>query len=424
MSGQQRGYLRKANYEAFENFLVAKYERLAGVSKTRSYPYIMTIDPTNICQLRCPACYTGIHNNIRKVHHAVYGQNKLARLPGTVLDTIFDECGDVVFYCQFYNWGEPLLNAALPDFIRSASRREIHTKIDTNLSLKCSDALLENLLLSGLDVLSASIDGFSQATYEKYRIGGRFDLALENLGRLAEMRDRLGSRTLLRWKFLIFSFNEHEISDAAAFCAARNIEFIPADAVVPEKEWMPSYKREGKPNPYQGSRRASPPRTPAGVVPVYPGRPEGRTCGWHYSYTTVNADGGVLPCCGLSKQADNFGKVTSEPGSFGKIWNNAHFETVRREFPLGEGKNASGPTTVCAQCTRPQSMLDHYRQFDREIIFKYWSLAEEAPARQLDEFYTLLQKSPSEFANAFAARYSALSPKRNNDTNNFEIAAS
>jgi MoaA/NifB/PqqE/SkfB family radical SAM enzyme len=150
--------IKRSNRAAFENFLMAKYERIAGITNVRSYPYIMTIDPTNICQLRCPGCFTGMANEKRRKHHKRGdAQHELARLSGNVLDSILNECGDVVFHCHFYNWGEPLLNENLPDLIRSASSRGIYTKIDTNLSLKCSDAMLENLMSSGLDILSASI---------------------------------------------------------------------------------------------------------------------------------------------------------------------------------------------------------------------------------------------------------------------------
>jgi radical SAM protein with 4Fe4S-binding SPASM domain len=408
MSGQERSGLRRTNHAAFENFLMAKYERLAGVAKTRSYPYIMTIDPCNICQLRCPSCFTGMSNEMRRKHKKKgSGRHRLGRLPGGVLDSILEECGDVVFYCHFYNWGEPLLNENLADYIRCAHEREIFTKIDTNLSLKCSDEMLEDVMSSGLDVLSASIDGFSLESYEQYRIGGRLDLALENLEKLVEIRARLGSRTTLRWKYLIFAFNEHEVGKAAQFCAARGIEFLPADAVITNPAWTPTYRREGKPNPFRIARTAPEFTTPAGRIPLYPGRPEGKSCGWHYSYTTVNADGGVLPCCGLIEQKFNFGRVAEEPGSFGEIWNNENFANVRRNFPAGTETSASGPTTACTRCTRPATMLDHYASLDREIIVKYWSLDESA--RRLDALFTLLQKSPSKFAEAYAERYQASS---------------
>jgi MoaA/NifB/PqqE/SkfB family radical SAM enzyme len=404
-AGQSR--LRKSNYAAFENYLVAKYERLAGITKVRSYPYIMSIDPCNICQLRCPACMTGMLNEVQKKKHIKNTHRPPSRLSKDVLESIYDECGDVLFYCYFYNWGEPLLNKNLPYYIRCARDRDIYTKFDSNLSVKCGDGMLEELLLAGLDEISASIDGFSQQTYEKYRVGGRLDVALRNLEKLVEIRDRLGCQTKIRWKCLVYSFNEHELGDIAAFCQERNIDFVAADAVIlpTNPDWVPTYRREGKPNPYYRPNSRSNLPTPAGQLPAYPGRPEGRTCAWHYSYAVVHADGAVAPCCGPYSRKSDFGQVTAEPGSFGKVWNGKNFEIVRRDFPQGKETVAINPTTTCTRCTRSEAYRDHYTMLDREVIFKYWSLEPDSSARQLDQYFILLQKSPSRFAAAYAARY-------------------
>ena len=136
-----------------------------------------------------------------------------------------------------------------------------------------------------------------------------------------------------------------------------------------------------------------------------PGKPDHRSCGWHYSYTSVNADGSVLPCCGLYDQKFDFGRVTAEPGSFGKLWRNQNFETVRRDFPAGTETKAEGPTTACTRCARSERFLDHYQFHDREIMMKYWSCGAASDIRRLDDFFTLLQRSPSQFAAAFAGYY-------------------
>jgi MoaA/NifB/PqqE/SkfB family radical SAM enzyme len=410
---QPRSHVKKSNYAAFENFLTAKYERLTGKTTTSSYPYIITIDPCNICQLRCPGCFTGLHNESRRRKYRKHPDARpLARLSAGVLDSILDDCGDVLFYCHFYNWGEPLLNEDLPVYIRSASERNIYTKVDTNLSLRCSDEKLEELLLSGLDELAVSIDGFSQETYEKYRVHGKFDLVMDNLARLVAMRERLGAAMKINWNLLIFSFNEHQIADIAQFCNERNIDFVPKDATFTSlmpRDWLPSYRREGKPNPYRGQRSAELSSadwvTPAGLVPIHVGKPEGRSCGWHYGYTVVNADGAVQPCCGLYRPSDDFGQVTAEPKSFGRVWNNVNFETVRREFPNGTQTQGTSPTSACTTCKRPESFHNHYTMLDREIMVRYWTLSAGSEARQLDEFYTLLQKSPPKFVAAYAVRY-------------------
>jgi MoaA/NifB/PqqE/SkfB family radical SAM enzyme len=399
--------LKQTNFAAFENFLMAKYERLAGLTQTRSYPYVMTMDPTNICQLRCPTCYTGIANERAKTQGVKNTTRRMTRLARDFVDSILDECGDVLFYCNFFNWGEPLLNDSLPEYIRAASARNIYTKVDSNLSLRLSDARLEALLRSGLSELSASIDGFSQATYEQYRRGGRLSLVLENLTRLAAMRERTGAETKITWAFLVFSFNEHEIPAITAFCERHAIEFLPRNPVVirGQSDWLPAYRREGKPNPHLAAQSPSDWMSPAGVIPLHLGRPEGRSCAWHYGYAVVHADGGVLPCCGLYPNASDFGNVGEGTGAFRDIWNNDHFATVRRVFPNRETAPAGSPAKVCAECGRSETMLNKYAALDREIVRHYWGLPEGSDARQLDELFVLLQTSPDAFAAAYGKRY-------------------
>lgn len=183
---------KKATYRAFENFLTGKYERIAGILAPRSYPYVMTIDPTNICQLRCRGCMTGLENEARKRRRYSKVTSPLARIKHDLLEAMLDEFGDVMFYCNFYNWGEPLLHENLPDIVRAVSERGVYTALDSNLSVRVRDGMLEDLLLAGLDELGASIDGVTQETYENYRVGGQLDLALGNLKRLAEIRDSPG----------------------------------------------------------------------------------------------------------------------------------------------------------------------------------------------------------------------------------------
>ena len=314
-----------------------------------------------------------------------------------------------MFYCHFYNWSEPLLHDELPEFIGAASKRNIYTKIDTNLSLRLSDETLKALLLSGLGELAASIDGFSQATYGQYRRGGRFELALDNLTRLAAMRDQLGVETLIAWNFIFFSFNEHEAADIAAWCEQHNVYFNPKEAVLNEdlQGWLPSYRREGKPNPWYARGNvdtlSSEWTTPAGTIPHYLARPENRSCGWHYGYTTVRGDGGVAPCCVTYRKRDDFGDVTEAPGSFGRAWNNANFEAARHILPESGARVAEYPVAVCSKCKLSESFLNHYAGLDRKIVQSYWRFPEGSDVRRFDELFTLLQQSPAAFAEAFAA---------------------
>ena len=153
----------KSNPEAFANFLRAKYDAYTGATTASAYPYYLIIEPSDVCQLRCPTCATGRENENRKQG-------------GIETDALLEEMGQYLFMIMFYNWGEPLLNKALPDFVSKAHSQGIQTEVHSNLSLPIDQGRAEALLAAGLDTLVGSIDGFSQESYQVHRVGG--DLAL------------------------------------------------------------------------------------------------------------------------------------------------------------------------------------------------------------------------------------------------------
>ena len=82
-------------------------------------------------------------------------------------------------------------------------------KLDSNLnSLNAESA--EEMVLSGLDKIVVSIDGMREETYSKYRVGGNFKLAMDNLKLLIKKRQKLKSRKpYITCQFLVFRHNEH-----------------------------------------------------------------------------------------------------------------------------------------------------------------------------------------------------------------------
>ena len=65
---------------------------------------------------------------------------------------------------QFFNWGEPLLNTHLEDFISLANSKNVLSAISTNLSLQLSDDRIRRLVTSGLREMIVSLDGASSET--------------------------------------------------------------------------------------------------------------------------------------------------------------------------------------------------------------------------------------------------------------------
>jgi len=349
---------------AFLNFLRGKYESWTGEHLVRSYPSYLGIDPTSICQLRCPHCPTGVENEARRLGEP-HSFRERTMLDLELFDALLDEVGDYLFLIMFYNWGEPLLYKNLPSLIAKARARGIYTEIHSNLSLRLPDSQIEALLTSGLDELSASIDGFSQETYETYRRGGDFELARDNLERLARIRDELGLETRLVWAFLVFSFNEHEIEAARKYCEARGIIFNRREAYTDNPDWLPSY-RKGQLDP-----PPPPPETPdvqpaaAAASPAAPRAP--RPCGWHYSYSVVNADGSVSPCCAPWEQKEDFGTLVKGRVDFGDVWNNELFQKSRAAFANREVEGLERVDTICLRCPFGEGVQRQYDGLDVHV---------------------------------------------------------
>jgi MoaA/NifB/PqqE/SkfB family radical SAM enzyme len=359
---------RKTSRLAFLNFLQSKYEAWTGAVVVQSHPYYLGIDPTSICQLRCPLCPTGVENESRRQNAGQAGKvfrNRTMLTPET-LDALLEELGEYLFLITFYNWGEPLLNKNLPSFIQKAKVYEIYTEIHTNLSLPLSDAFIDSLLASGTDNIEASIDGLTQESYEKYRRGGNVELAKSNIVRLARARDRLGLKTNIIWNFLGFSFNEHDIPAALQFCVDHHILFKLRDAFVADPDWLPSY-RKAKANVSRGpAPQTTQVRKPSPAI-----KPVPSPCAWHYGYSTVNANGTVSPCCALWEQKDDFGQVSPGETSFTTIWNNVQYQKSRAAFANKSLPELEDVDTVCLRCPYDASMQNLYSVHDQRVLHNF-----------------------------------------------------
>src|SRR5262245_35074833 len=182
-------------------------------------PRTITIDPLARCNLSCPLCPTG------RGHRTSAGRGILSlALYCKILDQL-----PKLRTLLLFNWGEPLMHPQIDELIAIAARRGIAVHAHSNLSLKKDDEFFERLIDSGLHSLWASLDGASEETYTRYRVGGDFALALANLERLARIKQRLGSKTpQIVWKFIVHRHNAHEVETARQMARELGVEFTTA----------------------------------------------------------------------------------------------------------------------------------------------------------------------------------------------------
>jgi MoaA/NifB/PqqE/SkfB family radical SAM enzyme len=355
--------IQKTSRRAFRNYLHAQFESMTGEVQVQSYPYILNIDPASMCQLRCPSCPTGMENESKRVRNPVVLRERVMMSTG-LFDALLDEIGEYLFVIMLYNWGEPLLHQDLPAFIRKAKESQIGIEFHTNLSLRMDVARLENLLTSGVDVIDASLDGFSQETYQTYRRGGNFELAKTNITRLAATRERLGLKTEIVWNFLVFRFNEHEIDAARQYCDQIGIRFNRREAFISNPDWLPSYRQneaEELKNP------SSPQPKPANSDMNQRPRP----CAWHYRYSAINANGSVSPCCATWDEAHDFGLIQPGTVSFRDVWNNNLYRKSRGAFANKPVPGLANVDSLCLHCAYGPDVQNLYAYLDPDVIEQF-----------------------------------------------------
>lgn len=345
---------------AYTNWARSLFEVWAGTSKVGARPLKLTIDTTNVCQLRCPLCPTGLQVQDRPNGHASL----------ETLSRILDETGDQLFFIDFFNWGEPLLNTHLEEFIRMANDKRVVCTVSTNLSLPLTDERIHRVVTSGLREMIVSLDGASQETYSTYRRRGNFDMVCDNLRRIVETKRKLGRTSpIITWQYLVFAFNEHEMDKARRMATEIGVDrilFRPAFLDVDrypmsaeDRERMTQWKP--KETLYQIE-----------TLTAAKNAKHHSRCGWHYTSAAINWDGTVAPCCTVFEKQHDFGKL-GVGTSFMDVFNNEAFQSVRDRFA---GRRKDPIDLVCEKCPTPE-IMDYHVFLNRQILlFTFVSIVE------------------------------------------------
>jgi MoaA/NifB/PqqE/SkfB family radical SAM enzyme len=110
---------------------------------------------------------------------------------------------------NLYWRGEPTLNIMLPFIAKWAYNRRFKTGVCTNTCSKMlgdsfSDKFYVEELVSYIDVLTLSVDGYNQETLSKYRVGASFKQLKKNLEVIGSFKNN--AERIMR--VLMFRYNE------------------------------------------------------------------------------------------------------------------------------------------------------------------------------------------------------------------------
>ena len=182
---------------------------------------MLQLEPISHCNLACPACPVTQFDA-----DPSYRDDRAATLPLATMLEVVDQL-PALEKILFYNFGEPFLHPQAIDFLRTvrARRPEITLHTSTN-GLAFTPAKIEAIAAEALlDRVVFSIDGATEESYRRYRVGGELSRVLANLELLADAARRHGTRDRIDivWQYILFEWNDSPDELAAARARAEEI---------------------------------------------------------------------------------------------------------------------------------------------------------------------------------------------------------
>ncbi|MFH1150623.1 MAG: SPASM domain-containing protein [Actinomycetota bacterium] len=182
-------------------------------------PRTIRLDASSICQLKCPSC----PNAQRIYEQSVVGYGYLKE---SAFRDLLDD-NPWISEIELANSGEVFLNPDLLGIMKYAHRKGVILTLNSGTNLNTiRPEVLEGLVKYRVRSMACALDGTCNETYTKYRVNGDFDTVLDNVKTILALKKKYRSRyPLLRWQFIIFGHNEHEIPVARRMAEDLGMEF-------------------------------------------------------------------------------------------------------------------------------------------------------------------------------------------------------
>jgi radical SAM protein with 4Fe4S-binding SPASM domain len=311
-------------------------------------PEVYYLDTGNICNLRCPFCPTGLLQ--KSLNRGLMSRD--------TFDVVFEQIKPHAKTVNLFNWGEPFINENVLYMASACAEHGIRSQIDSNLTLReISDEESDAIVHSGLSRIAASIDGASQQTYERYRVGGNLERALRNLRQLASAKKRAASVTPdISWSFLINKYNEHEIEKAKTM--ARDIA-VPIEFKLMscwDHSWNSSLHEQPPPGLQEPVAQQDFRPLPLKLSDLTLHGGLHSWCSQPFDIMVINWDGRVMPCCTVYSDEFAIGNLLED--GINEVWNNNKYRDCRKFlYNYGPIQN-TGSVCETLPCPLSRKFLD------------------------------------------------------------------
>ena len=304
-------------------------------------PFVLNIEPTNYCNLRCPFCPVSQMSHDPSVSRGF--------LDTGLLKGLLPEIRAWRPMIAINLGGESTIHRDLHHMIRLLSEAGCYVFLDTNAALLTEDISVQ-LLSSGLAEIAFCVDGEGDAqSYEAMRKRANLDKTTRNIRyflKLAQTRGADRPKTVIK-----------------------NIRYYQPDHALEVPAAIKDLFREAPPDVYRATWADYWPGSHAdGLEKKY--EVEGFTRGAYQPCTNlwkklaISWDGKVFACCLDLNRTVEIGDVTKQ--SMAEIWNGEPLRALRRIHR----ENRQNEVALCRSCTMiqrpPRTALAGLMSFRRE----------------------------------------------------------
>jgi MoaA/NifB/PqqE/SkfB family radical SAM enzyme len=291
-------------------------------------PEHIRLEVSSRCQLRCPGCPTGRGENRQGV--VGWGFLTLANFQR------FTALNERVRFIELSNWGEVFLNPEFVGILEHAALSGIRCSLRNGVNLNhATDAQLEAVVRCGIADVTVSIDGITEESYSRYRQGGSVERVLRNLRKLLEYRVAMNRQTpRIRWQFIAFGHNEHEIDVASQLADTLGVEFVVK---------LNSFADYSPVVDHERLRRFTGGATTRKEYKQITGKPYSLPCTQLETMPQINWDGTLLGCC-VNVYA-GFGDAFTHP-----LADLLESNDYRHALDVVAGRVAASETCPCSRC--------------------------------------------------------------------------
>ncbi len=290
------------------------------------------IEPTNVCNLKCPFCATNILNR----------QRGFAEFH--MVKKVIDELDQHQLYPRitFSGEGEPFLNKQIVEFVKYAKLKGFNISIINNGTMLTED-LSRELVKSGLNRIQFSIDSINKFEYDSLRVSkiknkSYYYKAILNILKFIRINYELNGNTFVSISSVQTSLNQNLTSfdDFWNSVGVNNIFYAPLSTLQGN-----SPMEEAKEKYFVGDIHSK------------------QVCMIPFTNIKINCDGDVNICTHDFHNIYPIGNVCDQ--SIVEIWNGKKAKKLRRALINAQLDEFDKMGHECTKCNNP---LNGYGQSD------------------------------------------------------------